>query len=462
MKVRRSTHSKYTRYKQVEYSGLLEGFIASWILHIAMFIIASTTTIFYPATADTELISFDLFFASTGSQMSAPAVVTTAQNLSMEHPRDHLYEVDEEEIRPSGDELYLHAEKPEISQTKKKSPLKAKVEHPVPEDSKIINETTLPAQTIILPAENSGTIENRQLSAEIPEKSDKPEFEMQTKSPIQSEAEKKAVELEKLRRLQEKELAEARTREEEMKRATETAKAAEQGREALENAARARISAGKIAKAKTARVQQAKINEKRKVATVAITEGSSQATTGTAQAKPVNTDSSNIGKELLKKQSEQKGLAIPPVKGDIRLIVTSGDEIEVKVLFISYPKARHGKAITKNEARGEQKITPVTVRTAQNTHESVIEHSKEGVYAFSAENKGGKPVAGKFSLKLFESKEKPLATVEISGQTEIARLLMPEGILWNDDTAFSGNIEDSESVTKFNSETGLVWKEYRR
>ena len=28
--------------------------------------------------------------------------------------------------------------------------------------------------------------------------------------------------------------------------------------------------------------------------------------------------------------------------------------------------------------------------------------------------------------------------------------------------AFSGNIEDSDSITKFNSETGLIWKEYRR
>ena len=47
------------------------------------------------------------------------------------------------------------------------------------------------------------------------------------------------------------------------------------------------------------------------------------------------------------------------------------------------------------------------------------------------------------------------------GQTEIARLLMPEGILWEEDSSFSGTIEDSDSVTKFNSDSGLVWKEYR-
>lgn len=55
-----------------------------------------------------------------------------------------------------------------------------------------------------------------------------------------------------------------------------------------------------------------------------------------------------------------------------------------------------------------------------------------------------------------------MAEREISGKTEVARLLMPEGILWEDETAFSGTIEDSDSITKLNAESGLVWKEYRR
>jgi len=38
---------------------------------------------------------------------------------------------------------------------------------------------------------------------------------------------------------------------------------------------------------------------------------------------------------------------------------------------------------------------------------------------------------------------------------------MPEGILWDDDSSFSGNMEDSESITKFNAETGVVWREYK-
>ena len=37
---------------------------------------------------------------------------------------------------------------------------------------------------------------------------------------------------------------------------------------------------------------------------------------------------------------------------------------------------------------------------------------------------------------------------------------MPEAILWDDDASFTGSLEDSESTTKFNAQTGLYWKEY--
>jgi hypothetical protein len=178
-----------------------------------------------------------------------------------------------------------------------------------------------------------------------------------------------------------------------------------------------------------------------------------------APGKPLTTTSAPNAE---KNQTEHKGLALPPVAGDIKLLITSEEDLLVKVLFINHPKARHDKPISKKDAKEQQKITPVVVRTAKSTLEAVIERSREGIYIFVVEQKGNKPVNGKFSLKLFESRSKSVASREISSQTEIARLLMPEGILWEEDAAFSGNIEDSDSVTKFNSDSGLVWKEYRR
>ncbi len=37
---------------------------------------------------------------------------------------------------------------------------------------------------------------------------------------------------------------------------------------------------------------------------------------------------------------------------------------------------------------------------------------------------------------------------------------MPEAVFWDDGDYFTGEIEGPDSVTKFNDETGLVWKEF--
>ena len=57
---------------------------------------------------------------------------------------------------------------------------------------------------------------------------------------------------------------------------------------------------------------------------------------------------------------------------------------------------------------------------------------------------------------------KELGKQALARKTVLCRILMPEGILWSDDQEFTGNMEDSESVTKFNTTTGLMWKEYNQ
>jgi hypothetical protein len=39
------------------------------------------------------------------------------------------------------------------------------------------------------------------------------------------------------------------------------------------------------------------------------------------------------------------------------------------------------------------------------------------------------------------------------------RFLMPDAVFWDDEDFFSGNIEDSSYITKFNYDKGLIWKE---
>ncbi len=45
--------------------------------------------------------------------------------------------------------------------------------------------------------------------------------------------------------------------------------------------------------------------------------------------------------------------------------------------------------------------------------------------------------------------------------TFIGRLLMPEGIYWDEDEWFTGQIENGDSITKYNSPEGMTWKEMK-
>ncbi len=105
------------------------------------------------------------------------------------------------------------------------------------------------------------------------------------------------------------------------------------------------------------------------------------------------------------------------------------------------------------------------VRTGEKVHEAVVEITQEGIYDIMVTANNGKPVTAKLILKIRESRPgastKDLGTRTITGSTEVARVLMPEGILWEDDSYFTGNMEDSDSVTKFHAGTGLMWKEYK-
>ena len=90
--------------------------------------------------------------------------------------------------------------------------------------------------------------------------------------------------------------------------------------------------------------------------------------------------------------------------------------------------------------------------------------AREGIYVFSAEAEEKKGAKATFTLKVFESgareRTAELGVRTISGKAILVKILMPEAILWDDESAFSGILEDSESVIKFNAKTGLYWKEF--
>lgn len=155
----------------------------------------------------------------------------------------------------------------------------------------------------------------------------------------------------------------------------------------------------------------------------------------------------------------------PPLSGDLKLIITGDREVKVEASFREYRKNRRDKPMSKREARNRRDIKPKVVRTKENVNEAVIETAEEGIYDLTVTSSDGKPVEAAFVLMIHEAgpgaKSRNLGKRSVSEKTTIARVLMPEGILWDDDASFTGNMEDSESITKFQAETGLIWREYK-
>lgn len=162
--------------------------------------------------------------------------------------------------------------------------------------------------------------------------------------------------------------------------------------------------------------------------------------------------------------AEPKGLVIPSLRGDLKLIVAGEGGIKITFLFRDYPKSRRNRLPTRAEARRTQKLTPIIVKTAEQSREAVVETSAEGVYILIAETEQGHPAEANFSLELSDANGKrrltPLGRKSVSGKTVIAKVLMREAILWEDEAAFTGSMMDAGSTTKFNAATGLTWKEY--
>ncbi|HTP66859.1 MAG TPA: hypothetical protein VMJ66_15815 [Geobacteraceae bacterium] len=167
--------------------------------------------------------------------------------------------------------------------------------------------------------------------------------------------------------------------------------------------------------------------------------------------------------------AKARRIALPPLRGDLKLEIVGEDDllqqIKVTALFRDYPRARRNRPLTLSESQHSRTMSPILIRSGEKARQAVIEIAGEGVYEFVVETGSTQPVDVVFAVKLYDpgskSQTKPLGTRQIIQKESIVKVLMPEGILWSEDAAFSGSLEDSNSVTKFNSDSGLLWKEYK-
>lgn len=161
---------------------------------------------------------------------------------------------------------------------------------------------------------------------------------------------------------------------------------------------------------------------------------------------------------------EPKGMVFPVVRGDLALVVVGAAEIKLGVFFRAYPRSRRTREVTKAEGRRQYRLTPVVVKTGEMQRRAVIEKASEGVYTFVAEGEVAHPSEAEFIVEVGgapgSKTVKALGSCVVAGRRVIAKVLMPEGLFWDDASAFTGSMVDAESTTKFNASTGLLWKEY--
>ena len=162
-------------------------------------------------------------------------------------------------------------------------------------------------------------------------------------------------------------------------------------------------------------------------------------------------------------QQPQKGLVLPLVKGDLKLVVTGSTQPNMTITFKEFAPSRRDRPFSRSEARRETAIIPLIATTQENSRELIIEKTNPGVYTITVAPAGDKADVN-FSLKLYEGSSRfltrELGRHTIAGKMVLFKILMPEGVLWADEKAFTGSMEDSNSITRFNAVTGLVWKEF--
>ena len=176
----------------------------------------------------------------------------------------------------------------------------------------------------------------------------------------------------------------------------------------------------------------------------------------------------------MEKEAGKKRIGIPVpealIQRDIRIEVFM-EGIDKPAVLTTLLKKSHPK-LRKRRDREEQKPVEGTVeetmskgsdKTGTRLFFSVTKVEK-ATYTFVLENKVEQARTVDVIFRFYEGREKERDKEYHSRELAPGGMLrfmfiMPEGTFWDDEDRFSGMVEDSRTITKFNNESGLVWKE---
>jgi hypothetical protein len=133
-------------------------------------------------------------------------------------------------------------------------------------------------------------------------------------------------------------------------------------------------------------------------------------------------------------------------------------EISIQLFKKRHPLIRKGTVSKKRDA------IEGTREYSSSKHIFSVVHAENGLYNLHIQNTEAIPFEVSILVLLYEGKDnerrKTYRQAELLPSDRLLfRFLLPEAVFWDDKDSFSGTIEDSNYITKFNDRTGLVWKE---
>jgi len=143
-------------------------------------------------------------------------------------------------------------------------------------------------------------------------------------------------------------------------------------------------------------------------------------------------------------------------------------ETEISNITMHLLKNPHPKS---DQREKQNEVTLLEgIREAQSGDKSTVKRAfsvlrtAEGAYTFVVRNEEKEPYETDLVFLIFQGKKgertKKFAAVRLSPHTSVRfKFLLPDAIFWDDEEYFSGKIENSDTMTKFNERTGIVWKE---
>jgi hypothetical protein len=178
--------------------------------------------------------------------------------------------------------------------------------------------------------------------------------------------------------------------------------------------------------------------------------------------------------EIAAADEPQKSEVLVASESEIGLPIYVRKDVEIRVFFNGKEEGTSFRLIKKTHPMDGEKYVETDI--TETLDEIVLTggsglrrmfslaRAGKGAYSFimgsSSANIDGIDVKFLFHKGLKSEKNKEYNDIEVvPGSVVKIKFLLPEAVFWDDEDYFTGTVESSRFTTKFNDETGLIWKE---